>query len=70
MTARKAGQMDLLTLEIEDRLTSPERIARELQIRLGLSVEVRCVPFGSLPRFEGKAARFVDHRGVTANENH
>jgi phenylacetate-CoA ligase len=37
-------------------------VARELHVRLGLKVEVRCVPLGSLPRFEGKGKRFIDQR--------
>lgn len=62
MTAHKAGEMDALTVEIEDRLDDPERVARELRLRLGLKVEVRGVPTGSLPRFEAKGKRFVDKR--------
>ena len=38
--------------------------ARELQIRLGLRVQVIAVPIGSLPRFEGKGRRIVDRRGT------
>ena len=60
--ARRVGQMDALSIEIEDRLNDPERVARELQLRLGLKVDVRCVELGSLPRFEGKGRRFVDKR--------
>jgi phenylacetate-CoA ligase len=52
-----------LSLEIEDRLNAPERVARELQVRLGLRVDVVAVPRGSLPRFEGKGRRLVDRRG-------
>jgi phenylacetate-CoA ligase len=62
MTARKEGHMDDLQVEIEDRLDEPTRVARELQLRLGLRVGVRCVPLGSLPRFESKGKRFVDLR--------
>ena len=62
LTAQKSGEMDALTVEIEDRLNSPQRVARELQLRLGLKIDVRCVPIGSLPRFEGKGKRFVDRR--------
>ncbi len=62
MAAYKAGELDALTLEIEDRLDRPERVAQELRLRLGLQVEVRTVPLGSLPRFEGKGQRFVDQR--------
>jgi phenylacetate-CoA ligase len=62
LIADKAAEMDVLTVEVEDRLNQPERIARELHLRLGLNVEVQSVPLGSLPRFEGKARRFVDRR--------
>lgn len=58
----KQSQLDRITIEIEDRLEQPERVAQELQLRLGLSVEVRAAPLGSLPRFEGKGKRFVDRR--------
>jgi phenylacetate-CoA ligase len=64
MIARKAGEMDALEVEIEDRLNNPERVAKELRLRLGLKVEVRGVPMGSLPRFEGKGKRFVDERAT------
>ena len=62
VTAHKAAEMDQLLVEIEDHLEKPERVAEELQLRLGLKIEVRAVPLGSLPRFEGKGARFVDER--------
>jgi phenylacetate-CoA ligase len=54
--------MDALTIEIEDRLQRAGRVVNEFQIRLGLNVEVQCVPLGSLPRFEGKGQRFIDRR--------
>jgi phenylacetate-CoA ligase len=63
LTALKAAEMDQLEIEIEDRLDRPGRVAEELQLRLGLKVVVRCVPLGSLPRFDGKGRRFVDRRG-------
>lgn len=66
VTANKAGSMDSLAVEVEDRLSQPERIARELQLRLGLKIEVQQVPLGTLPRFEGKGQRFVDRRNVFA----
>ena len=56
------GSLDTMLLEIEDRLAAPDRVARELQLRLGLRVEVQAVPLGSLPRFEGKGRRLVDRR--------
>lgn len=62
LTVRKRGEMDELVTEVEDRLQAPQRIAEELSLRLGLKVEVRLAPMMSLPRFEGKARRFVDRR--------
>jgi phenylacetate-CoA ligase len=55
--------LDRIALEIEDRLADPDRVARELALRLGLRVDVTVVPIGSLPRFEGKGRRVVDRRG-------
>lgn len=55
-------QMDQLTVEIEDRLNQPTRVMEELRVRLGLRVQVNCVPAGSLPRFEGKGKRLIDER--------
>jgi phenylacetate-CoA ligase len=62
MTARKQGAMDELVVEVEDHLQQPARISRELQLKLGLKVDVHCVTAMSLPRFEGKGQRFVDER--------
>jgi phenylacetate-CoA ligase len=62
ITASRAGQLDQIAVEVEDRADHPDRIARELELRLGLRVAVRSVPPGSLPRTEGKGKRFVDRR--------
>jgi phenylacetate-CoA ligase len=62
ITAHRVGEMDALTVEIEDRLKQPERVRQELNLRLGLNVQVQCVPLESLPRFEGKGKRFIDRR--------
>ncbi len=62
LIARKRGELDELVVEVEDRLESPDRIAEELMLRLGLKVEVQLAPPLSLPRFEGKGQRFVDLR--------
>lgn len=62
VTARRLEEMDQLTIEIEDRLEQPARVADECHVRLGLNVDVRCVPLGSLPRNDGKARRFMDMR--------
>ncbi len=67
MTARTSGEMDQLVVEIEDRLNDPKRVAQELQLRLGLKVEVHITPIGSLPRVEGKGKRFVDERCKPTN---
>ncbi len=69
MTALKDGSLDQLRIEIEDRLENPIRVEEELQVRIGLRVDVTTVPIGSLPRFEGKGKRFVDVRnGGTVHE--
>lgn len=62
IVASKASALDQLSVEIEDRMNSPERVAEELRLRLGIRVDVSVVPPGTLPRFEAKARRFVDER--------
>lgn len=61
-TVVRHGEMDALQVEIEDRLDDPDRVAQDLHLRLGLKVAVRCVPAGTLPRYEGKGKRFIDGR--------
>ena len=62
MTAYKDGEMDALSVEVEDRLDDPTRVATELNIRIGLKINVTSVPIGTLPRFDAKGKRFVDNR--------
>jgi phenylacetate-CoA ligase len=62
MTVSKQGELDALTIEVEDLLYHPQRIASELRLRLGLYIDVQAVPPGSLPRFEHKGQRFIDLR--------
>jgi phenylacetate-CoA ligase len=62
LTVDRQGAMDSLAVEVEDTRHDAARIACALQVRLGLHVEVRDVPAGSLPRFEGKSHRFIDRR--------
>jgi len=62
LTIDTVASLDTLTLEVEDHLSDPDRVAREFQVRLGLKVGVVAVPIGSLPRFEGKGRRIVDRR--------
>lgn len=59
MIVYKEAALDQLKIEIEDRLENPQRVQEELQIRIGLRVDVKTVPIGSLPRFEGKGKRLV-----------
>ncbi len=66
LVVRKQGALDQLTIEVEDRAADTSRIAQRLQLRLGLSIDVVGVPVGSLPRSEGKAARFVDLRNKSS----
>lgn len=62
-TVRRRGEMDEIVLEVEDHMQQPDRIAHEVQMRLGLNIEVRLASAMSLPRFDGKGRRFVDERG-------
>ncbi len=62
MTASRQGSLDQLAIEVEDAEGQPERVAQQLERRLGLRIDVRTVPMGSLPRFEAKSRRFVDRR--------
>lgn len=62
LTVSHQGSLDRLRLAIEDRLEEPARVAQELQLRLGLRVDVELAPPGSLPRFEGKGRRVIDDR--------
>lgn len=60
LTVEKKGTLDHIQLEVEAGGQAVERIAAEFHSRLGLTIEVTCVD--SLPRFEGKAQRFIDNR--------
>lgn len=62
LLAEKRGEMDELLIEVEDQLADPRRVADALQRSIGLRVEVRLVPAGSLPRTEHKSRRLIDHR--------
>jgi phenylacetate-CoA ligase len=62
---RRVAEMDHIVVQVEDHLNDPQRVAKELQLRLGLKTEVQAVPLGSLPRFEGKGRRLVDERGAS-----
>ncbi len=62
LTALKEGTMDALRVEVEGDPIDAPGVANSLQTQLGLKIAVQTVPTGSLPRFEGKAERFVDRR--------
>lgn len=62
LTAFKHEEMDQLSIEIEDHLHQPARVADELRLRLGLNIDVIESPPGTLPRSEEKARRFIDRR--------
>jgi phenylacetate-CoA ligase len=68
-------QLDEMTIEVEmnretfsgelrDLHQIQERIATALREALGIRTDVKLVEPGTLPRFEGKAKRVVDRRGV------
>ena len=54
--------MDELKVEVEAEQDRATQISEQLQINLGLRIDVKSLPARTLPRFEGKAKRFVDHR--------
>ncbi len=67
ITATRAAEMDQLSVEIEHPDGQAADVAAALRTRLGLRIDVRCVPCGSLPRFEAKGRRFVDRRRATSD---
>jgi phenylacetate-CoA ligase len=64
-TVTWSGPMRALTLDVEaaPETVDPDglaaRVAHELRVALGLTVPVRLVEAGTLPRFEMKARRFI-----------
>ena len=62
ITAFKNGEMDGLTIEVEDRTKDMDRIKDAIEVGLGLRVQVILAEANSLPRFEAKGRRFIDNR--------
>lgn len=62
LTAYRSGEMDQLKIEIESNQQCAAAIAEQLQVRLGLRVDVVTASPETLPRFEAKGRRFVDQR--------
>jgi len=68
----REGALDEMDLSIEvlgnDRERTAAAIAKELRNGLGLRVTVKPVAYGTLPRFDLSAERFVDHRQESGEE--
>lgn len=62
MIASRNGEMDSLVVEAELTDQGCRELADLFQKRLAMRVDVRPVAPGSLPRFEAKSRRLVDHR--------
>ncbi len=58
----RQNQLDQLELEIEADEQTQKDIQKQLASRLGLRIDVNCVPANSLPRSEGKSQRWHDSR--------
>ena len=67
ITATRNGELDQLSIEVEDTTNDAQRITAAIETCLGLHVPVACVAASSLPRFEGKAKRFIDLRSKSTN---
>lgn len=67
MIADKQGEMDTLRLEAELTSEQTQRLAELLQKRLAMRVDVTAVETGTLPRFQAKARRWIDNRGLIDN---
>ncbi len=59
---RRRGELDDLKLEVECEDATSQRLATQLEIAIGLRIDIELVPVGSLPRSEGKARRWIDER--------
>jgi phenylacetate-CoA ligase len=66
ITLRTAGALDEIELAVECADAVVPQVESALRHALGLRVPVQAVAAGSLPRFELKARRVVDLRGMTA----
>jgi phenylacetate-CoA ligase len=62
IVASRCGELDELSLVVEDPDENANEIAQAMEQRLGLRITVTTVKPHVLPRFEGKANRFDDQR--------
>ncbi len=60
--ARREGELDQLSVDIETDDDTASQASRALREALGLRVQVTAAPQGALPRFDLKARRVTDHR--------
>lgn len=62
----RQGELDEMEIRVEANGGEPEGVAaavgNAIRNGLGLRVQVKPVPSGTLPRFDLKAKRFIDHR--------
>ena len=67
----RTGELDEMEIRLEIRATDTDAIltavVKAIRNALGLRVKVKSVPHGTLPRFELKAKRFIDHRRLKNN---
>ena len=67
----RTGELDEMEIRLEIRATDTDAIltavVKAIRNALGLRVKVKSVPHGTLPRFELKAKRFIDHRRINNN---
>jgi phenylacetate-CoA ligase len=64
LIAERHGQLDELTLQVDDPRAAPQRIGDAIHVQLGLRIDVQSVPPGSLATSDGKARRLIDRRGI------
>ena len=64
MVRTREGALEALTVEVEASDTVANELAGTFRDRLGVRIPTRVVPIGSLPRWELKAKRVVDARGL------
>jgi phenylacetate-CoA ligase len=64
--AYRPGELDEMEIRVELRGAEPDAlaaaIATEIRNEFGLRVQVTPLPYGTLPRLDGKVKRFTDHR--------
>lgn len=56
------GNMDQIKVRVETDAELIPEISKKLRDRIGLRIEVELAEAGSLPRYEMKARRMIDHR--------